>query len=311
MSDAPQIVVVGSINMDLVVRCVSLPRGGQTIAAQSATEVCGGKGANQAVAAIKSGADVKMIGRVGSDAFADRLVANLDEHGVDCGGVTRTKDSTSGLAIVTVENSGQNAILLVAGANALVSLDDVQDHAETIGSADALLLQLEVPTASVLSAIKSAKAAGVRCILDPAPVVADWTDALLNVDLVCPNETEAEAMTGIPIKSITDAEVAANQLHRRGAKNVAITLGEQGTLLFYEGTFHHIVATLITPVDTTAAGDAFAGALAVRWAETDDLIEAVRFANVAGAIAATRHGAQPSLATRQEIETLRGAQRNG
>lgn len=307
MADSPRIAVVGSINMDLVVRCESLPLAGQTIAARSATEVCGGKGANQAVAASKAGAVVCMIGRVGSDAFADRLVANLVEHGVGICGVTKTPDCTSGIAIVAVEESGENAIMLVAGANGLVSPDDVNRDAKTVEAAEVLLLQLEVPTASVIAAIAIAKRANVRCVVDPAPVASDWTDELLDVDLVCPNEIEAEAITGTKIKSVSDAQDAAKQLHRRGAKSVAITLGEKGTLLLHENTFHHLEATSITPADTTAAGDAFAGALAVRWAETNDLVESVRFANVAGAIAATRHGAQPSLATRHEIENLRNS----
>lgn len=301
----PRIVVVGSINMDLVVGCAALPLAGQTIAARSANEVCGGKGANQAVAAAKSGADVQMIGRVGSDAFAGRLLSNLVHHGVNCDAVKESADCTSGLAIVAVEDSGQNAIMLVAGANGKLSVNDVNHHSTKIESADVLLLQLEIPTASVIAAIAIARRAGVRCILDPAPVATDWNDELLNVDLVCPNESEAATITGMEINSLSDAQQAANQLNRRGATNVAITLGEKGTLLLHGGTFHHIEAILVTPVDTTAAGDAFAGALAVRWAETDDLIEAVRFANVAGAIAATRSGAQPSLASRNEIEIMR------
>lgn len=305
MNQTPKIAVVGSINMDLVIRCESLPLPGQTIAAQSANEVCGGKGANQAVAAAKCGAQVSMIGRIGCDAFASRLLSNLEKHLVNVSAVNSSEGATSGLAIVSVEDSGQNAIQLVAGANGLVSPDDVQKHEQIITDADGLLLQLEVPIKSVVAAIAVAKQAGVRCILDPAPVAADWTDELLKVDLVCPNETEASQITGLPIESVDQAKQAAQQLHERGAKNVVITLGEQGTFLLHDDTSHHVQAMTVTPVDTTAAGDAFAGALAVRWAETNNLVEAVRFANVAGAIAATRHGAQPSLATRHEIETSR------
>lgn len=303
----PSIVVCGSINMDLVVRCAVLPVAGQTVAADSAKEVCGGKGANQAVAASKAGGSVEMIGRVGDDAFADRLLGNLTEHAVGCHFVTQSHHCPSGLAIVAVERSGQNSILLVAGANGKLGRSDVQRATPSIKRADVLLLQLEVPIETVISAIQAARSAGVRCILDPAPVASDWTDELLCVDLVCPNETEAEAITGVKIESVEDAQIAATQLHRRGAKSVAITLGEKGALLLHEGTFHHAESKAVTPVDTTAAGDAFAGALAVRWAETDDLVEAVRFANCAGAIAATRHGAQPSLPTAQEIEALRNS----
>lgn len=302
---SPNIVVCGSINMDLVVRCASLPLIGQTIAADSASEVCGGKGANQAVSAAKAGGRVRMIGRVGSDAFADRLTANLIQHGVNAEAVQRTENCTSGLAIVAVEESGQNSIMLVAGANGEVTAADINAAQATIEAADVLLLQLEVPTQSVIAAIQIARQNGVRCILDPAPVAKDWSDDLLHVDLVCPNETEASSITGAPIETISDAENAATQLHDRGAKNVVVTLGDKGTVLLTNGAFHYIEPTLIEAVDTTAAGDAFAGALSVYWAETNDLLEAVRFASVAGAIAATRHGAQPSLASRHEIEALR------
>jgi ribokinase len=304
-SSSPNIVVCGSINMDLVVRCASLPTPGETIAAQSASEVCGGKGANQAVAAAKAGGRVQMIGRVGSDAFANRLMSNLVEQGIDADHVLRTADCTSGLAVVAVERSGQNLILLVAGANGRVSEADVRSDRAIIKSADALLLQLEIPTSTVIAAIRIAKQAGVRCILDPAPVAVDWDDELLAVDLVCPNETEAAAITGMTIHTIADAHEAAKQLQRRGSKNVAITLGEKGVALLTESAFHHVEAISVQAVDTTAAGDAFAGALGVYWAQTNDLVESVRYANIAGAIAATRHGAQPSLATRQEIEAMR------
>lgn len=304
-SKPPIVAVVGSINVDLVVRCQSLPLAGQTITADSANEVSGGKGANQAVAAAKAGGDVRMIGRVGDDAFAQRLLTNLRDQQVNCDAVSQTSNCASGLAIVAVEASGQNAIMLVAGANAQVSIDDVQALRHWIESADVLLLQLEIPTASVLAAIQIAKSAGVRCILDPAPVASDWTDELLQVDFICPNETEASAITGLPVETMDEAEKAARQLRQRGARSVAITLGERGTILLTGDTLHHIAATAVQAVDTTAAGDAFTGAFAVRWAETDDILKAVQFASVAGAIAATRHGAQPSIATRNEIETRR------
>ena len=301
----PIVSVFGSINMDLVVRCQSLPQAGQTVAASSFSEICGGKGANQAVAAAKAGGAVRMIGRVGSDSFSQRLVTNLRNHGVCCKGVRTTENCESGLAIVAVEDSGENSILLVAGANGAVSVADANDSRRVIETADVLLVQLEVPTKSVLTAIQIATAAGVRCILDPAPVASDWTDELLQVDLICPNETEAATITSLAVKTLADAETAARQLQQRGAKNVAITLGERGVVLLTGDQLHHIEPATITAVDTTASGDAFAGAVGVRWAETDDLLEAVRFASVAGAIAATRHGAQPSLATREEIESHR------
>ncbi|TWU21176.1 Ribokinase [Novipirellula galeiformis] len=301
-SKGPRITVVGSINMDLVIRCDTFARPGETIIANSAAEISGGKGANQAVASARAGGDVSMIGRVGDDAFAHTLLQNLQHSEIDCSGVQNTADSPSGLAIVTVESAGQNSIMLVQGANGHVTPEDVEANRSVIESADVLLLQLEIPIAAVLASIAIARTAGVRIVLDPAPVPKVWSDALLGVDLVCPNETEAAAITGHPLESFDDAESAAKELHRRGAKHVAITLGDRGSLLYTENTMHRIAATPITVLDTTAAGDAFAGALAVRWAETNDLIEAMRFASIAGAIAASRHGAQPSMGTREMIE---------
>ncbi len=301
----PNVVVLGSINMDVMIRCATLPTRGQTVSASSSREVCGGKGANQAVAATKAGGSVRMIGRVGDDAFSQRLVTNLVEHRVDSQSVRKTPQCASGLAIVAVEDSGENSILLVAGANGCLTFEDANDCRDAITTSDVLLMQLEVPTATVLAAAQIARDAGVRCILDPAPVPHDWTDRLLEVDLICPNETEAGEITGVSIETIADAEEAARQLHRRGAKNVVITLGARGTLLFAGGRCQHIEPILIQAIDTTAAGDAFAGALAVRWAECDDLVDAVNFASAAGAFAATNEGAQPSLPTRTEIEALR------
>nr|WP_153558346.1 ribokinase [Roseimaritima sediminicola] len=291
--------------MDLVVRCQQIPKPGQTVSAESASEVCGGKGANQAVAAALAGGQVQMIGRVGDDAFAGRLCENLQKHAVDCAAVMPTPQSTSGLAVIAVERSGENSILVVPGANGRLSPQDVLRHQQIIQSADVLMLQLEIPTPSVLAAIRVANTAGVRCILDPAPVAQDWTDELLDVDLVCPNESEAAALVGREIHSVEDARAAARQLQTRGAKNVAITMGEKGTGLLAGQTFHHVPAPSIQPVDTTAAGDAFASALAVEWADTSNLLQATRFANFAGALAATKFGAQQSLANRNEIEAFR------
>ncbi|GAA5506159.1 ribokinase [Novipirellula caenicola] len=298
----PKITVVGSINMDLVVRCDRFARPGETITATSSAEISGGKGANQAVAAALAGSDVRMIGRVGDDAFAGTLRQNLKSHDIQCDGVITTQDCPSGLAIVTVEASGQNSIMLVQGANGRVTPEDIETRRDVIETAEVVLLQLEIPLDAVLATIAIAKQAGVRTILDPAPAPQVWSDELLGVDLVCPNETEAAAIVGRPVETIEDANNAAQELHRRGCENVVITLGDRGSVLYSNNTLHHFPAHPITAVDTTAAGDAFAGALGVHWAETDNLIQAVRFASAAGAIAASRHGAQPSMGTRPMIE---------
>jgi len=296
-----RIVVLGSINMDLVVHCQKLPVAGQTIMAKSASEFCGGKGANQAVAASLAGGEVTMIGAVGSDAFADRLIDNLKTHGVVCESVSRCEDHASGLAVIAVDARGQNSIMVVPGANAAVTPERVRAAESFIRKSDCLMVQLEIPIESVIEGIRIARKHGVHVIVDPAPAPTEFPNSLLEVDFLCPNETEATALTGMPVTTVEQAKAVAIRLHEMGARVVAITMGEKGTLLHHDGKSTWVPAIHVEAVDTTAAGDAFAGALAVRWAQTDDLLDAVCFANTAGAIAASRHGAQDSIATYEEI----------
>ena len=304
MRGKPKIVVLGSINMDLVIRCGKLPVPGETLLAKSSQEICGGKGANQAVAAARAGGEVSMIGRVGNDAFGGRLVANLAHEGIDCSQVFRTEDCASGLAIVGVEDSGENAIMVVPGSNGRLCAEDVGRARSFIENSDVLLVQLEVPVDTVLAAVQVARNAGVKVILDPAPAPGAFPESLLEVDLVCPNEAEAEALTGIEVTTEESAIHAAMALQSRGAKQVAITMGDQGALLLDDCGGRMVPSFPVKAIDTTAAGDAFAGALGVRWAEGVTLEEAVRFGNAAGALAASRLGAQPGMGTREEIESL-------
>lgn len=309
-----RVAVVGSINMDIVVRCEELPQPGQTILALESKEICGGKGANQAVAAAKAGGHVRMIGRVGDDAFAIRLLNNLNQYSVETSAIHCSSQISSGVAIVAVERSGQNSIMVVAGANGRLGPDDVNQHSQMIRESDVLLLQLEIPLDSVVESIRIAKSGKTRVILDPAPVPRNWpalirqiheiVDIPNPIDLICPNETEAAELTGLSVDNLVEAERAARTLHAQGISNVIVTLASQGSLLFDGQATHHIPPFPITAVDTTAAGDSFAGALGVRWSETNCLTEAIRFANAAGAIAATRPGAQCSLPSREEIEEM-------
>lgn len=289
--------------MDLVARCVSLPCPGETLTCASFDQVFGGKGANQAIAAARAGGIVSMIGRVGDDAFAERLRDNLLANEINCDAVQQTADSPSGLAMIVVADSGENQIVVIPGSNGLVSVEDVERSEDRIRNSDCLLLQLEVPLAVVIRAIELAKKHGVRVILDPAPVPSDPVpDAMLQVDLICPNETEARRLTRVQDESFASMQLAAEKLHQQGAKVVAITLGKQGTLVFDGANMQRVETIAVDTVDTTGAGDAFAGALAVRWSENQDLISAVRWANIAGALAASRHGAQAGIALRSEIE---------
>lgn len=297
----PKITVLGSINMDLLIRCASLPVPGQTVSARSLIEVPGGKGANQAVAAARCGGQVQMIARVGDDGFGSQLVRNLIEESVDCNAVAVETNCESGLAIIGVEDSGENSIIVVPGANARLTPEAIDQATSVIGKSDVLMVQLEIPMPTVIAGVSIAKQSGVKVILDPAPA-AQLPDELFDVDLICPNESEAAAIVGGQLETIDDAVRIAKQLHALGPTAVAITLGARGTMLF-DGQHAELIDTVpVDAVDTTAAGDAFAGALAVRWAETDSLADAIAWANVAGALAASRMGAQPSLPTRQQID---------
>ena len=301
---AARIAVLGSINMDLVIRCHHLPVAGETVIARSSVEVPGGKGANQAVAAARLGADVTMIGSVGDDAFADRLIENLKSERIDVGRVTRRDNCASGLAVVAVEDTGENLIAVVPGANATVSVEDAQRARDIIQSSDALLLQLEVPHDTVIDALKLAREVKTRVILDPAPATSPFPNDLLQADVICPNQSEAALILGNDVNTIDDAKDAAIALTRRGVANAIITLGAQGVVISDGNHSVWIEPFSVSPVDTTAAGDAFAGALAVAWEQQATLTEAARFASAAGALAATRAGAQPGMPRLQDVRTL-------
>ena len=299
----PKIAVLGSINMDLVIRCDHLPKPGETVAARSMAEVPGGKGANQAVAAARCGGAVQMIGRVGDDGFGQKLLNNLLEESIDCSAVWTAQGCESGLAIVSVENSGENAIIVIPGANARLTAEDIHRAESTLAGCDVLMVQLETPQPTVLAGIQAAKRAGAKVILDPAPA-ATLAEELFDVDLICPNESEATAIVGGRLETIDDAAAIAKRLHAKGPAAVAITLGARGTMLYDGQTAELIPSIKVDAVDTTAAGDAFAGAVAVRWPQTGSLRQAIQWANLAGALAASRAGAQPSLPTHQQIDSL-------
>jgi ribokinase len=293
----PKILVIGSVNMDLVYRVVRLPRPGETLMGLSFQQIQGGKGGNQAVAASRLGADVALIGRVGEDEFGNTLLAGLCQEGVNCERLLITTGVSSGLAMIGVEDSGQNSIVVIPGANGLVTPDDVQASELLFRDADALLLQFEIPLPSVVQAIELARVHGVRVIVDPAPAQADVPESVFSVDVLCPNETEAEALSGVRISTVADAMQAAHQIRVRGDGGtlVLITMGHQGVVRCDSTGCEHIPPFAVNAVDTTAAGDAFAGALAVALASGLPTDEAIHFASAAGALAATRPGAQPAM----------------
>jgi ribokinase len=303
---APHVVVVGSVNMDLVVRVPHLPGPGQTLAADGLETIPGGKGANQAVAAARLGARVTMIGRVGDDAFGPRLRAGLEGEGVAVDHLLTTAGCSSGIALIGVETSGENAIIIVAGANGRLSPLDVQERESVIASADVLLVQLEVPSETVAAAVAVARRHGVRVILDPAPAPrGPLPEGLRAVDVLTPNQTEAQGLTGIGADDVSGARRAAALLLQSGARSVVVKLGALGALVSEgEGPGVCVPTPRVEAVDTTAAGDAFTAALAVGLAEGLPLPVAARLGCAAGTLAVTRFGAQPAMPTRAEVEAF-------
>lgn len=301
---AARITVVGSLNMDLVVRAPRIPRPGETILGGEFRTAPGGKGANQAVAAARLGGQVSMVGRVGSDAFAQSLLDGLTADGVDHTFVMQDPEAATGVALIMVDDAGENTIVVASGANMRLSPADVDAAEAAIAAADVLLLQLEVPLAAVVQAARVARAHGATVILNPAPACSLPNELLSLVDVLIPNESETALLTHLPVDDWAEIESAAMALRELGVDTVVLTLGKRGALLVEKGEKELIPAFEVTPVDTTAAGDAFVGGFAVALAEGRSLTDAVRWGNAAGALATTRLGAQPSLPARRAVEAL-------
>ncbi|HEY8348088.1 MAG TPA: ribokinase [Symbiobacteriaceae bacterium] len=302
------VVVVGSLNLDLVVRPERAPAAGETVFAPTLERYPGGKGGNQAVAAARLGVPVSMIARVGNDSFGDELLASLQQNGVSTEAVTRSETAGTGTAVITVDRTGQNRIVVVPGANSEVSPDLVYQYRDLIRSAAVLLLQLEVPVDACIWAARIAHDAQVPVILDPAPAPSQPLPAELRkyTWLVTPNESEAESLTGVAVAGKKGAPLAARALLEQGFQRALIKLGGEGAFLLEQGAAEGIWVEpfSVKVVDTTAAGDAFAGGLAAALALGKDLPEALRWAAAAGALAVTRPGAQPSMGTLAELTAL-------
>ena len=302
-----RIVVIGSINTDVVVRSSQLPSAGQTVMGHSFMTTGGGKGANQAVAAARLGADVSLIARIGSDAFGEMSIENFKKEKINIDNIYTDSDAPSGVAFIVVDDRGENIIVVAPGANATLNEKDIQDAEDVIERAGIVLFQLEIPMRTVAEGIRLAKKHNRIVMLNPAPAASIPEQVLHSVDIITPNQTEALTLTGIAVNDEVTAQQACDVLHDKGILTVIITMGEQGAYISsgsYKGLVPGFNAGKV--VDTVAAGDTFCAGLAVAIAEGKSLQLAVQFANAAAALSVTKAGAQASIPVRTEVIKLLG-----
>lgn len=299
-----KILVIGSLNMDTVIETPYMPQSGETLAGKSITLVPGGKGANQAYTVGKLGGDVSMIGAVADDSIGTALKANLESVGVNTSGISTLPGATTGQAFITVDDNGANSIILIAGANGLVSREMIDQHRNLIQACDIVMMQLEIDWNVVAYAKDLAVSMGKTVIIDPAPALPGLPDSFWQgVDYIKPNETELEILTGRPLSCQADLEAAAGEMFSKGVRNVMVSLGGDGCLLMNREGMHFYPAKKVHAVDTTAAGDCFMGAFALALSRGADVAEAITYGQKASAIAVTRKGAQSSIPNPEEIQS--------
>ena len=301
----PSIVIVGSVNVDMFFRTGALPSSGETVIASAVKKSFGGKGANQAVAVARLGGMTMMVCRIGNDAAGKELFTNFKSEGVDTRHVIHDPETTSGMAFVTVDNRGENTIVIHSGANMKLSIPDLNGAMDDIRSSDLVVAQLEIPIPTVKRAAEISHENNIPFILNPAPAPSqDIAYILKKVDVLCPNETEAEALTGGKIRGIEDAKRAGIKLMKTGVKNVVLTLGSSGAVLVSKDGERHFPCPRVNIRDTTGAGDAFVGAFAFSLGHGSTISESVKFANVAAAISVTKDGAQSGLPALNEVNEV-------
>ena len=299
------ICVIGSLNMDLVVNVDTMPKPGQTIIGSNFKEVPGGKGANQAVAMARLNGNVSMIGKVGEDGFGQTLINSLKNDKVDTTYIQTAKGAT-GVALITVDKNAQNSIVVSPGANFEVKEDDIDNNIEAIKNSDIVVLQLETPLNTIKYALNKAKELNKYTILNPAPAVKLDDEIIKNVDLLTPNETELEIISGVSIETEEDIQKAAQIMIEKGVKELIVTLGSKGSLYINKEKSMFKKAYKVEAVDTTEAGDSYTGALAVALSQDKNIEDAMDFASKVGALSVLKEGAQSSLPTLEDVENFRG-----
>jgi ribokinase len=298
-----KIVVIGSSNVDLIIKGDKIPKQGETVLGGIFYKAAGGKGANQAVAASRAGGEVSFISCVGNE-YGEESIEGFRKDGINVDYVKKDPDVATGIALILVDKNGENSISVASGANLSLTVSDIQKAQKIIKDADVLLMQLEIPIEVVEEAAKIASSAGVKTILNPAPAQPLSDELLKSVTILTPNESETELLTGMEVKNDTDAVNAASMILTKGVEVVIITIGSKGALLATKDETTIISGHNVEAKDTTAAGDVFNGALALAIAENKSLNEAIQFANAAAAVSVTRMGAQPSAPKRKEIEDM-------
>lgn len=299
-----KICVIGSLNMDLVVSVDKMPKPGQTLIGDSFKEVPGGKGANQAVAMARLEGNVSMIGKVGNDGFGQTLINALKKDSV-CTDYIKMEQGPSGVALITVDKNAENCIVVAPGANFKLTESDIDYNIDAIKNSDIVVVQLETPINTIKYALKKAKELGKYTILNPAPAIKLEDELIKNVDLLTPNETELEIISGISINNEEDLNKAAQEMINKGVVELIVTLGSKGSLYINKEKSIFKKAYKVKAVDTTAAGDSYTGALAVAFANGESTEEAMDFASKVGALSVQKEGAQSSLPTLEDVKNFK------
>ena len=300
----PKIVVVGSLHMDLTVKTERIPQIGETVLGRHFSMSPGGKGANQAAAAAKLGANVALVGRVGADTLGRKLIENAKGKGIDTGYIVEDRETATGVALIIVDGKGNNVIAVASGADMKCCPQDIDRAEKIIKSSEVLSIQLEMPLHLVEYAIDKAFREGVKVILNPSPAQQLSDTLLRKVHVLTPNETEAEVLSGCKVTGVRAAKMVAENIRERGVENVIVTLGKNGAVIATEEETVHVRGIDVNTVDATGAGDAFCGALAVAISSGKELKEAVMYSNCAGALATTKIGAQEALPKASELESF-------